>query len=212
MVGEVQPGPVKSERACRGDHADPHGRGAAAHFFVPAKSVTVPTRMPGTALRRSCRLRRVRISIHRPRFSTGLVPSNSADRSIPRFVWPQNGGGRGASGGMWIEYRYSETANHWIGGSVLGGGRRRPRVSAADLLVASMVGRFGLEAGGGRSGVPHGSGQIQPGSLYAGSHHGHPVASAGRRPPVRSEFWSGASANERFKQSAEADQVGRKLR
>jgi hypothetical protein len=32
----------------------------------------------------------------------GLAPSNSADRSIPRFVWPQG------EGGMWIEYRYSE--------------------------------------------------------------------------------------------------------
>jgi hypothetical protein len=32
----------------------------------------------------------------------GLAPSNSADRSIPRFVWPQGGGG------MWIEYRYFE--------------------------------------------------------------------------------------------------------
>jgi len=32
----------------------------------------------------------------------GLAPSNSADRSIPRFVWAQGAGGR------WIEYRYSE--------------------------------------------------------------------------------------------------------
>jgi hypothetical protein len=38
----------------------------------------------------------------------GLVPANSADRSIPRFVWAQVAGGRGGDTGRWIEYRYSE--------------------------------------------------------------------------------------------------------
>jgi len=37
----------------------------------------------------------------------GLIPSSSSDRSIPRFVWAQGGGGRRESG-TWIEYRYSE--------------------------------------------------------------------------------------------------------
>ena len=43
----------------------------------------------------------------------GLVPASSADRAIPRFLWPQQGGGGGRGRGgvdtsKWIEYRYSE--------------------------------------------------------------------------------------------------------
>ena len=33
----------------------------------------------------------------------GLLPANSADRTIPRFVWPQSG-----ARDRWIEYRYPE--------------------------------------------------------------------------------------------------------
>jgi DUF1680 family protein len=38
----------------------------------------------------------------------GLLPSGSADRSIPRFVWPRDQESRGGEGAMWIEYRYPE--------------------------------------------------------------------------------------------------------
>lgn len=42
----------------------------------------------------------------------GLLPANSADRSIPRFLWAQQGSGgsrgAGAQDSKWIEYRYSE--------------------------------------------------------------------------------------------------------
>ena len=108
----------------------------------------------------------------------GLVPSNSADRSIPRFVWPQG------EGGMWIEYRYSEprtigSAEVYWAADADGRGCALP-----SSWSARVVGRFGVEARGGRSGVPHGEGQIQPGSLYAGSHHGYPAASRGTRPPA----------------------------
>ena len=107
MVGEVQPGPVKSNEpveeitlipmgAARlrissfpqiGDGPDAHAwdgpapivQASASSHFEPPSAVF-----------------------------DGLVPSNSADRSIPRFVWPQGEGGRGGEGAMWIEYRYSE--------------------------------------------------------------------------------------------------------
>jgi hypothetical protein len=101
MAGEVEPGPVKSIEpveeitlipmgAARlrissfpqiGDGPDAHvWDGPAPMVQASASSHFEP---PSAVL-------------------DGLAPSGSADRSIPRFVWPQG------EGGMWIEYRYSE--------------------------------------------------------------------------------------------------------
>ena len=106
MAGEVQPGPVKSGEpteditlipmgAARlrissfpqiGDGPDAHvWDGPAPMVQASASSHFEP---PSAVL-------------------DGLAPSSSSDRSIPRFVWAQGGGGR-LEGGTWIEYRYSE--------------------------------------------------------------------------------------------------------
>jgi len=106
MAGEVQPGPVKSGEpteditlipmgAARlrissfpqiGDGPDAHvWDGPAPMVQASASSHFEP---PSAVL-------------------DGLAPSSSSDRSIPRFVWAQGGGGR-REGGTWIEYRYSE--------------------------------------------------------------------------------------------------------
>lgn len=102
MAGEVQPGPVKSTEAVEAITLIPMGAarlriasfprisdgtdartwdGAAPMVFASSASHYEP---PSAAL-------------------DGLAPANSADRSIPRFVWPQGG-----AEGRWIEYRYPE--------------------------------------------------------------------------------------------------------
>ena len=101
MVGEVQPGPVASTAPVEEITLIPMGAarlrisafpqigaGAEAHVWDgPAPMVQVSAAShydpPSAAL-------------------DGLVPANSADRGIPRFVWPQGGRDR------WIEYRYPE--------------------------------------------------------------------------------------------------------
>jgi hypothetical protein len=106
MVGEVQPGPVKSGEPVEEVTLIPMGaarlrissfpqigEGGEAHTWDgPAPMVQASGSShfepPSAVL-------------------DGLVPANSADRSIPRFVWGPGTGGRGEAG-RWIEYRYPE--------------------------------------------------------------------------------------------------------
>jgi hypothetical protein len=102
MAGEVQPGPVQSSEPVEEITLVPMGAarlriasfpqigdGPEAHVWDgPAPMVQASASShfdpPSAVL-------------------DGLAPANSADRSIPRFVWPES------ADGMWIEYRYSET-------------------------------------------------------------------------------------------------------
>ena len=102
MVGEVQPGPVSSSQPVESITLIPMGasrlrissfpqigEGAGAHTWDgPAPMVQASAS-----------------SHYEPPSAAfdGLVPANSADRGIPRFVWPQSGGRD-----RWIEYRYPE--------------------------------------------------------------------------------------------------------
>jgi hypothetical protein len=98
MIGEVQPGPVRSTQPVEEITLIPMGAarlritafpriadngavwdGPAPMVFASAAGHYEP---PSAAL-------------------DGLAPANSADRSVPRFVWP-------GAGSRWIEYRWSE--------------------------------------------------------------------------------------------------------
>ena len=101
MAGEVEPGPVKSVEPLEELTLVPMGAarlrissfprigdGPEAHVWdgpapMVQASASSHVEPPSAVL-------------------DGLAPSHSADRSIPRFVWPHG------EGGMWIEYRYSE--------------------------------------------------------------------------------------------------------
>lgn len=100
MIGEAQPGPVKSSEPVEEITLVPMGaarlrissfpqigEGADAREWDGAAPMALASSAghyepPSAAL-------------------DGLVPANSSDRSIPRFVWTQGGA-------RWIEYRYSE--------------------------------------------------------------------------------------------------------
>ena len=126
----------------------------------------------------------------------GLVPANSADRSIPRFVWPQRrrrprrGGVRRMDRVPLLRSRARSDRRRSTGRRM-----RQPRMRPAVFLVARVVGRFGVEARGRRRGVSRGERQIQPGSLYARSHDRHPAAGGGHKAASRRASWSGAWRN-----------------
>ena len=176
MAGEVQPGPVKSNEPVEEITLIPMGAARLRISAFPQIGDGPDAHVwdgPAPIVQASAS------SHFEPPSAVfdGLAPADSADRSIPRFVWPQG------EAGMWIEYRYSEPRTIGMGGGLLGGERRWRRVRPAVVVVASVVGRFGVEARGGRSGLSHREGQIQPGPVYAGSHHGYPAAGGGTRPP-----------------------------
>ncbi len=107
MAGEVQPGPVKSDQPVEEITLIPMGAARLRIASFPQIGSGPDAQVwdgPAPIVQASAS------SHFEPPSAVldGLVPSNSADRSIPRFVWPQGGGGRGGQGGMWIEYRYSE--------------------------------------------------------------------------------------------------------
>ncbi len=105
MVGEVQPGPVNSGEPVEEITLIPMG---AARLRISAFP-QIGDGANAESWEGPAPIVQASASSHFEPPSAvmdGLTPSNSADRSIPRFVWPQ-GGGRG-TGGMWIEYRYSE--------------------------------------------------------------------------------------------------------
>lgn len=108
MVGEVQPGPVESEQPAEQITLIPMG---AAHLRISS----FPQIGSGPDARQwdgGAPIVQASASTHFDPPSAvldGLVPANSADRSIPRFVWPQSG--NRAEGGAWIEYRYSSPRN-----------------------------------------------------------------------------------------------------
>jgi len=101
MVGEVQPGPVKSEEPVEEVTLIPMG---AARLRI--SSFPQIGEGPGAqAWNFPAPIVRASSSSHFEPPSAaldGLVPANSADRSIPRFVWPQ------VDRNLWIEYRYAE--------------------------------------------------------------------------------------------------------
>ncbi|MGA2147087.1 MAG: beta-L-arabinofuranosidase domain-containing protein [Bryobacteraceae bacterium] len=107
MVGEVQPGPVKSTEPVEEITLIPMGAARLRISAFPQISDGPDAHVwdgPAPIVQASA-------SSHFDPPSAvldGLVPSNSADRSIPRFMWPEGVSGRGGEGGMWIEYRYSE--------------------------------------------------------------------------------------------------------
>lgn len=107
MVGEVQPGPVASNQPAEEVTLIPMGAARLRISSFPRIGDgpdAHPWDGPAPIVQASAS------SHFEPPSAVfdGLAPANSADRSIPRFVWPQTGGGRGAPGGMWIEYRYPE--------------------------------------------------------------------------------------------------------
>ena len=106
MVGEVVPGPVKSDQPVEEITLIPMGAARLRISSFPE----IGEGPDAKTWSGSAPIVQASSSSHFDPPSAaldGLVPSNSADRSIPRFVWPQTGG-RAAAGGMWIEYRYSE--------------------------------------------------------------------------------------------------------
>jgi len=100
VVGEVQPGPVRSDAPVEQVTLIPMGAARLRISSFPqigSGPDALEWRGPAPIVQASS-------STHYEPPSAvfdGLVPVNSADRSIPRFVWPQ-------SRGMWIEYRYPE--------------------------------------------------------------------------------------------------------
>jgi DUF1680 family protein len=104
MAGEVQPGPVSSDQPVEPITLIPMGAARlriASFPQIGSGPDAHPWDFPAPMVRASA-------STHFEPPSAaldGLAPSNSADRSIPRFVWPRGGADRD---GMWIEYRYSE--------------------------------------------------------------------------------------------------------
>lgn len=107
MVGEVQPGPVASSQPVEDITLIPMGAARLRISSFPQIGDGPNAQVwdgPAPIVLASSS------SHYEPPSAAfdGLVPSNSADRTIPRFVWPQAGGGRGADAGMWIEYRYPE--------------------------------------------------------------------------------------------------------
>ncbi len=103
MAGEVQPGPVKSEQPVEQITLIPMGAARLRISSFPQIGAGTDAQawdFPAPMVQASSS------SHFEPPSAVldGLVPSTSADRAIPRFVWPQTGGARG----MWIEYRYAE--------------------------------------------------------------------------------------------------------
>jgi hypothetical protein len=101
MAGEVEPGPVKSIEPVEEITLIPMGAARLRISSFPRIGDGPDAQVwdgPAPMVRASAS------SHFEPPSAVfdGLAPSNSADRSIPRFVWPQGEGGR------WIEYRYSE--------------------------------------------------------------------------------------------------------
>lgn len=107
MVGEVQPGPIKSSEPVEDITLIPMGAARLRISSFPQIGESTDARAwdgPAPIVQASA-------SSHIEPPSAvldGLVPSNSADRSIPRFVWAQSRGGRAGETGTWIEYRYSQ--------------------------------------------------------------------------------------------------------
>jgi DUF1680 family protein len=103
MVGEVQPGPVASEQPEEPITLIPMGAARLRISSFPQIGSGPDTRQwDGDAP-----IVQASSSTHFDPPSAvfdGLVPANSADRSVPRFVWPQSGN---RAEGAWIEYRYS---------------------------------------------------------------------------------------------------------
>ena len=107
MVGEVQPGPVKSSEPVEEITLIPMGAARLRISSFPQISESADARTwdgPAPMVQASAS------SHFEPPSAVldGLAPTSSADRSIPRFVWAQGAGGRGGETGKWIEYRYSE--------------------------------------------------------------------------------------------------------
>ena len=107
MVGEVQPGPVKSSEPVEDITLIPMGAARLRISAFPQIGESADARAwdgPAPIVQASAS------SHFEPPSAVldGLVPSHSADRSIPRFVWAQGGGGRTGETGRWIEYRYSQ--------------------------------------------------------------------------------------------------------
>ncbi len=103
MVGEVEPGPVRSEQPVEEITLIPMGAARLRISSFPQ----IGTGPDAQAWSWPAPIVQASASSHFEPPSAvfdGLLPANSADRSIPRFVWPQAGN----RGGMWIEYRYSE--------------------------------------------------------------------------------------------------------
>ena len=101
MTGEVEPGPVKSGEPVEEITLIPMGAARLRISSFPRIGDGPDAQVwdgPAPIVRAS------ESSHFEPPSAAfdGLTPSNSADRSIPRFVWPPG------ERGMWIEYRYSE--------------------------------------------------------------------------------------------------------
>jgi DUF1680 family protein len=100
MIGEVQPGPIRSTEPVEDITLIPMG---AARLRISS----FPQIGDGPTAREWDGMAPIVQASHSDHYQPpsaafdGLVPANSADRSIPRFVWP-------GSGSRWIEYRYSE--------------------------------------------------------------------------------------------------------
>jgi hypothetical protein len=103
MVGELEPGPVRSQEPVEDVTLIPMGAarlrissfpligdGPGAHTWTGPAPIVLASSS----------------SHYEPPSAVldGIVPSNSADRSVPRFVWPQTG----AQNPPWIEFRYPE--------------------------------------------------------------------------------------------------------
>jgi hypothetical protein len=100
MVGEVQPGPIRSNEPLEDITLIPMG---AARLRISS----FPQIGGGPNAREWEGMAPMVFASSADHYQPpsavldGLVPGNSADRSIPRFVWP-------GAGSRWIEYRYSE--------------------------------------------------------------------------------------------------------
>jgi len=102
MVGEVQPGPVRSSEPVEEVTLIPMGAARLRISSFPQLGDGADARVwdgPAPIVQASAS------SHFEPPSAAldGLVPANSADRSIPRFVWARGQAGR------WIEYRYGES-------------------------------------------------------------------------------------------------------